>query len=285
MSTVAEKLGKPRQKQSLTPEEKKRRQRKGIIKGVVILAIAIFGSWAFYEGMKAASGTQFPVVVVVSESMEPNIHVGDLLFVHYVPPADIKNGTIADKTGDVILYNASGLWDPAITPPDPIVHRVVGKRFDVPTGKWYFVTKGDYNLDTDPPGSSGLEIEVPEDKVLGVVWGDIPYIGYVKIWLTSENIAIPLMIIIGALLVITIVWDTMHPEEEGEKKPKKGKQREVSLESPKEVMSQLGPDEAIPKTETSPGTEQEKPEPTKPPPEKTDINPPVKEKKDNLDFS
>ena len=224
MSSVAEKLSKTKKKAPLSPEEKKRRQRKGIIKGLAVITIAILGSWGFYEIMKLASGTQFPIVVVVSESMEPNIHVGDLLFVHYVPPEDIKNGTIADKKGDVILYNASGLW--TNPPADPIVHRVVGKRWDEAQKKWFFITKGDYNLDTDPPGSPSLEIEVPEDHVLGVVWGDIPYIGYVKIWLTSSNIAIPLMVIIGILLVITIIWDTLHPAYEEEKHLEKESQRD-----------------------------------------------------------
>ncbi len=282
MSSVAEKLGKTKECKPLTPEEKKRRQRKGIIKGVVILAIAIFGSWGFYEGMKLVSGTQFPVVVVVSESMEPTIHVGDLLFVHHVDPKDIKNGSHLDKTGDVILYNASGVWDGcANAPADPIVHRVVGSYKNDTTGKYYFLTEGDNNDDTDPPGTP-CERWVPEDKVLGVVWGDIPYIGYVKIWLTDQNFAIPLMIIIGVLLVLTIVWDTLHPEEEEGKKSKKGRKKDENLESPQEVISQLGYDEITSKPEQAPGT---KPEPSKASPEKGDTPPPVGEKKNNLDFS
>ncbi len=257
MSSVAKRLGfkKAQEKKTPKPETKKTRQRKGIIKGVLILAIAIFGSWGFYEGMKLASGTQFPVVVVVSPSMEPAIHVGDLLFVHYVPPEDIKNGSIDDKTGDVILYDAHGLgW---VNPPDdPIVHRVVNKTWDELTGMWYFMTKGDYNPDADPPDCTGLPcpgdqvIWVPQDHVLGVVWGDIPYIGYVKIWVSTAEIALPLMIIIGTLLVITIVWDTMHPEEEGGKKAKKGKKRDMELKSSKEIIpgvSELGYEEVVPK--------------------------------------
>src|SRR5271157_4682418 len=228
MSTpVAEKLAgqKRSAKKSLTPEEKKRQQRKGIIKGVVIIAIAIFGTWGFYQGMILASGTQYPMVVVVSPSMVPKINVGDLLFVHYVPPADIKNGTIADQTGDVILYDSHGLWGP-FAQDDPIVHRVVGKYFNYTDNQWYFITKGDANPDTDPPGLSD-KVPVPQDHVLGVVDGDIPGIGYVKIWLTDSNAAIPLMIILGALLFITIVYDATHPEEEETKDGKKRKDKDA----------------------------------------------------------
>src|SRR5271157_237678 len=206
MSTpVAEKLAgqKRSAKKLLTPEEKKRQRRKAILKGVVIIAIAIFGTWGFYQGMILASGTQYPMVVVVSPSMTPHINVGDLLFVHYVPPADIKNGTIADQTGDVILYDSHGLWP--VPQDDPIVHRVVGKYFNNTDNQWYFITKGDYNPNTDQVLFSSLP--VPQDHVLGVVDGDIPGIGYVKIWLSDNNIAIPLMIILGALLFITIVYD------------------------------------------------------------------------------
>jgi len=254
MSSVAEKLdpSKKREKPPLTPEEKKRRQRKGLIKGVIILTIAILGVWGFYEGMKAASGTQYPVVVVVSGSMEPTIHVGDLLFVHRVAPMDIKNGTVEDKTGDVILYDSNGLWsDPQ---PDPIVHRVVGKRFDTATNMWYFKTKGDYNPDIDPPDCTGLPcpedtiIEVPEDHILGIIWGDIPYIGSMKVWLADPTISITLMIIIGAALVISIMLDTVHPVDEEEKESKKVRKRNVSLEFPKDVVptsSDLGYVEVI----------------------------------------
>jgi signal peptidase I len=225
-NTLADKMArKKRSKQKdLTPEEKKRQQRKGIIKGVAIIAIAILGTWGFYQIMIVASGTDYPMVVVVSPSMTPEINVGDLLFVHYVPPADIKNGTIQDLQGDVILYNSQGLWPEPQS--DPIVHRVVGKYYNNTDGQWYFITKGDYNPNTDQVLFNSLP--VPASHVLGVVYGDIPYIGYVKIWLTQTDAAIPLMIILAALLLITIIYDAIHPEEEETKdgeyvKNKKGK--------------------------------------------------------------
>ncbi|OLS12044.1 MAG: hypothetical protein RBG13Loki_4335 [Promethearchaeota archaeon CR_4] len=253
MSSVAEKLGttKKREKADLTPEEKKRRRNKGIIKAVAVIAIVIFGSWGFFEGMKLVAGTQYPVVVVVSGSMEPNILKGDILFVHYVPPADIKNGTIEDKNGSVILYNSVGLWEHPES--EPIVHRVVGKRFDNDTQMWYFLTKGDHNLDVDPPDcfnslcpntTDDEIIEVPEDHIVGVVWGRIPYIGWVKIWLQDTNIAIPLLVIIGIALVISIVWDALNPEEETKRKKQSKKRGEV-LATPKEILPELFEEEGI----------------------------------------
>jgi len=298
MSSVAEKLdpSKKREKPPLTPEEKKRRLRKGLIKGVIILTITILGLWGFFEGMKVTSRTQYPVVVVVSGSMEPTIHVGDLLFVHRVAPMDIKNGTVEDKTGDVILYDSNGLWsDPQ---PDPIVHRVVGKRFDAATNMWYFMTKGDHNLDVDPPDCLSSQCpnspddtitEVPEDHILGVVWGDIPYIGSVKMWLGNPSISITLMIIIGAALVILIIWDTVHPEEEKQaKKAKKGKKRDEVLESPKKPLPELFAEEKEnPIPPKNPSSEISPPRRKETPPEKKDVDLLSKKKKkeNGFDFS
>lgn len=42
--------------------------------------------------------------VVASESMEPNINKGDLVFCHNRDPSEIKNGSIRDLDGDVILW-------------------------------------------------------------------------------------------------------------------------------------------------------------------------------------
>jgi signal peptidase len=222
-SSISEKLsGRKRdKKKNLTPAEKKKQQKKGILKGVAIIAIAILGTWGFYQIMIVASGTDYPMVVVISPSMVPEINVGDLLFVHYVAPEDIKSGTIQNLQGDVILYNSQGLWG-AYAQSDPIVHRVVGKYFNSTDGEWYFITKGDANPDTDPPGLPD-KIPVPQDHVIGVVYGRIPDIGWIKIWLTDTDAAIPIMVILGALLLITIIYDAIHPEEEETKDSKKVK--------------------------------------------------------------
>jgi len=191
-----------------TKKEKKSVSRKKIIIAVVMISIAFFGSFIVYFILQVSFNTESPIVVVVSGSMEPQIHKGDLLFVMGVEPENIKNGTIIDKDGDIIVFNAQGLWHSA--PIEPIVHRVIDKYQD--GGIWYFRTKGDANAIRD-------QAPVPEDRVIGVVIGGIPYIGWVKIFLTESGLLIPLLVIISALLIISIVRDIYKgdDDEQGEK--------------------------------------------------------------------
>ena len=186
---------------------------KKVIVAVVLIITAFFGSYLVYFILQVSLNTESPIVVVISGSMEPNIHTGDLLFIAGIDPEDIKNGTAEDKNGDVIVFDARGLWSTA--PQEPIVHRVIGKYLQGDT--WMFLTKGDAN--TMPDGAP-----IPESRIIGVVIGGIPYIGWVKIFLTNSGLLIPLLVVISVLLIVSIVRDVIkgEPEEEG-KETKKNK--------------------------------------------------------------
>ena len=186
-----------------TKKEKKPASRKKIIIAVVMISIAFFGSFLVYFILQISFNTKSPIVVVVSGSMETQIHKGDLLFVMGREPEDIKNGTIIDKDGDIIVFNAQGLWPTA--PLDPIVHRVIDKYQVGDT--WYFRTKGDANAIPDAA-------PIPESRIIGVVIGGIPYIGWVKIFLTESGLLIPLLVIISALLIISIVRDIYKGDDD-----------------------------------------------------------------------
>ncbi|MBA7538458.1 hypothetical protein ES705_30733 [subsurface metagenome] len=170
-------------------EEKKPLSHKKIIIAVVMICIAFFGSFLAYFVLQVALNTEAPIVIVVSGSMEPSIREGDLLFVMGTNPEDIKNGTAEDKNGDVIVFDARGLW--AGAPEEPIVHRVVDKYLLGDT--WYFRTKGDANSLPD-------QIPVPESYIIGVViGGDTIYWmdkdSFNRVWVinsfTSHNISVP----------------------------------------------------------------------------------------------
>ncbi len=183
-------------------KKKSKSSKKKLIISAFLIIFAFTGAYLIYFIMQITLNTYAPLVVVVSGSMEPNINVGDLLFVQGVNPEEIKAGTIEDMDGDVIVYDAHGIWD---NPPiDPIVHRVVDKWMS--NGKWYFTTKGDANSYID-------RAPVPEDNIIGVVIGRIPYLGWVKIFLTNTGLLIPLIVILSILLVISIVYDLYKGEE------------------------------------------------------------------------
>jgi len=183
------------------PSDKKIPKKKIII-SIALIAFAFIGSYLIYFVLQITLNTEKPVVVVISGSMEPTLYKGDLLFVRSENPANIKNGTIENKQGDIIVYDARGLWPGA--PQAPIVHRVVNKYLD--NGIWYFMTKGDANPVPDP-------MPVPQNRIYGVVCGRIPWIGWVKIILTDTGLLIPVIVIISILLVISIAWDLVKKEE------------------------------------------------------------------------
>ncbi len=205
--------------------------KKVIIAGVMI-CIAFFGSFLLYFGLQVVLNTEAPIVIVVSGSMEPNIREGDLLFVAGANPEDIINGTAEDKNGDVIVFDARGLWVGA--PEEPIVHRVVGKYLNGDT--WYFITKGDANSLPD-------QASVPETRIIGVVIGGIPYIGWVKIVLTESGLLIPLLVIISVFLVISIIRDIFQEDDEDRDKDQKkindNNQESSEIQPPKTNQKQI----------------------------------------------
>ena len=202
-----------------TEREKKPVSRKKIIIAIVMISIAFFGSFFVYFILQISFNTESPIVVVISPSMEPQIHTGDLLFVMGRDPENIKNGTVADKDGDIIVFDAYGLWSSA--PVEPIVHRVIDKYQVGDT--WYFRTKGDANSVPDPS-------PVPEHRVIGVVVGGIPYIGWVKIILTEYGLLIPLLVVISALLIISIVRDIYKGDDDVQVKKNKEKVEDTEKE-------------------------------------------------------
>ncbi len=211
-------------------KDKQSTSKRKVIIAVILIIFAFSGSFLIYFILQISLNTNTPMVVVISGSMEPTILKGDLLFVQGKDPAQIKNGTIVGKEGDVIVFDAWNLPGWFNPPRDPVVHRVVDKWYD---GGWYFLTKGDANPTVD-------DGPVPENRVLGVVVGRIPYIGWIKILLTDSGLLIPLLVIVSALLIISIIWDIFKKDDDGEEK-KKGKnkltynQKSINDKSVKEI--------------------------------------------------
>ena len=172
---------------------------------IILIAIAFSSAFLIYYVLQLALNTNSPMVVVVSGSMEPNLYKGDLLFLKGKDADNIKNGSIEGKEGDIIVFDAGGIQGWSNAPSDPIVHRVISIKYD---NGWFFLTKGDANSFHDAAW-------VPETRILGVVVGRIPYIGWVKIMLTDSGLLLPLLVIVSILLVISIIWDLVKKDEDG----------------------------------------------------------------------
>lgn len=159
----------------------------------IVLAFVLV-KFVIYPALGFALGTGFPIVAVVSGSMEhdgsfdswwssysswyePNnisrsefsnfdfvngFDKGDIMLLYGTKPENIK-------VGDVVVYASSRNFP-------PIIHRVVLK--EKVNNKYSFQTKGDHNRQPD------AEL-VSEERVLGRAVFKVPLLGWVKIWFTD----------------------------------------------------------------------------------------------------
>jgi signal peptidase I len=154
----------------------------------VLLAFLIV-KFIFYPGVGLLFSTDYPIVAVVSESMEhdgdfdlwwnsqkdfySNYNISKEEFLNY----DFKNGFSKGdimvvfgkdfeklERGDVIVFKASLR--------NPIIHRIIVKNEEEKS----FTTKGDHNL-----RSRGDEIGIKMDRIHGKAVLRVPYLGWIKI--------------------------------------------------------------------------------------------------------
>jgi|SRR3989344_4514757 len=123
------------------------------------------GYWLFFIFLVLIAGMllfsmfpikgNFQIKVVQSGSMEPSIHTGSVVAIK--PQASYV-------IGDVVTFGED------TKRAAPTTHRITNSR--VLEGKTYFTTKGDANEDPDMG-------EVAQDKIIGKVLFDVPYLGYI----------------------------------------------------------------------------------------------------------
>jgi len=155
------------------------------VKTAILLLIAVISVAVFWLALRAAFRTEYPLHAVISGSMIPSLHIGDLVVVQGgLDPCEIY---AAPGTGDIIVFRKP-------TDPDEfIVHRAVNKVYR--GSSWFFKTKGDNNLGSDP-------WEVPEDYVIGKLVGRVPLLGYFKIFLgTPGGLAVIIVLILILLFM------------------------------------------------------------------------------------
>ncbi len=172
----------------------------------IVLAFVII-KFLVYPGLGLILATKYPIVAVVSSSMEHRdqnfdtwwgsneewylnhgitkedfnkftlrngFNKGDIIVLKGKKPANIR-------VGDVLVFRSSLLYPT----PDPVIHRIV-KITETQDGKYLFQTKGDNNADSIVNlcrnGQCIPELDIQEDQVLGLSLLRVPYLGYLKIW-------------------------------------------------------------------------------------------------------
>ncbi|CAO3653514.1 unnamed protein product [Mucor hiemalis] len=129
-----------------------------------ILTIAA-SALMIWKGLAVVTNTESPIVVVLSGSMEPAFHRGDLLFLS-LPKHDPV------EINDICVFKLPGR-------DIPIVHCVVKVHEDA--NKEYILTKGDNNHRDDRVLYDRRQMWIHRDNVVGKVRGFMPYVGMVTI--------------------------------------------------------------------------------------------------------
>ena len=119
-----------------------------------------------WKGLMVVTGSESPIVVVLSGSMEPAFHRGDLLLL-----TNDLNDPI--RVGDITVFKIEGKEI-------PIVHRVI-KVHEDENGSVKFLTKGDNNQVDDRGLYSPGQMWLQRKDVIGRAKGFCPYMGMVTI--------------------------------------------------------------------------------------------------------
>ncbi|KAI5479422.1 signal peptidase, endoplasmic reticulum-type [Pseudohyphozyma bogoriensis] len=134
-------------------------------------AMVISTALMMWKGLGILTGTESPIVVVLSESMEPAIKRGDLLFLSMPSTSPLQ-------IGDITVYQLPGQ---AI----PIVHRVVEQHSMPDSIEQFILTKGDNNRLDDVGLYNGVS-HLKRTHLVGKVQGYVPYVGYVTIAMNAD---------------------------------------------------------------------------------------------------
>lgn len=134
------------------------------------LGMVVFSALMMWKGLMLVSGSESPVVVVLSGSMEPGFHRGDILFLSL---------TEAPFTpGDVTVFQIEGR-------DIPIVHRAHNVHENTTTGHLSIVTKGDNNHVDDRGLYKPGQLFLKKSNIMGRAYAFIPFVGMITIWLND----------------------------------------------------------------------------------------------------
>ncbi|CAN6439946.1 unnamed protein product [Victoria cruziana] len=140
-----------------------------------------------WKALICITGSESPVVVVLSESMEPGFQRGDILF--------LRMSKDPIRAGEIVVFNVE---EREI----PIVHRVIEVHEQSDSGEVDVLTKGDSNEPDDRILYAPGQLWLQRHHIVGRAVGFLPYAGWVTIIMTEKPIFKYLLI--GALGLLTM---------------------------------------------------------------------------------
>ncbi|KAL8153367.1 hypothetical protein V2J09_011127 [Rumex salicifolius] len=143
---------------------------------ILTLGMIVTSALMLWRALMCVTGSESPVVVVLSGSMEPGFKRGDVLFLHL--------GKDPIRTGEIVVFNVD------------VHERQDPKEFDV-------LTKGDNNYEDDTLLYAHGQLWLHRHHIMGRAVGSLPYVGWVTIIMTEKPIIKYILLGAFGLLVIT----------------------------------------------------------------------------------
>ena len=181
---------------------------------MLIVAIIVLGTFITIYGLYLGSNAP---VAVTTGSMEPvyggyqKTNFGNYQDNYYNLPLEGDMLVLINrdpKLGDTIVYQEGKNT--------PIVHRIIAVRED-PSGKLFYLTKGDYNSITDHSNHAWIA----EEEVIGVVLLRFPMIGWLSLSIQGQAMRLFLLACLGIIFLLML----FEEEEENIDKDKNKKER------------------------------------------------------------
>lgn len=133
---------------------------------VLSFAMIVSSALMIWKGLMVVTGSESPIVVVLSGSMEPAFHRGDLLLLTNYREEPVR-------VGEIVVFKVEGR-------DIPIVHRVI-KVHEKDNATVKFLTKGDNNSVDDRGLYAPGQMWLTKKDIVGRAKGFLPYVGMVTI--------------------------------------------------------------------------------------------------------
>ncbi|XP_046982690.1 signal peptidase complex catalytic subunit SEC11A [Schistocerca americana] len=151
-------------------DEVARMNKRQFLYQVLSFGMIVSSALMIWKGLMVVTGSESPIVVVLSGSMEPAFHRGDLLFLTNYQDEPVR-------VGEIVVFKVEGR-------DIPIVHRVLILH-EKENGTVKFLTKGDNNNVNDRGLYARGQMWLTKKDVVGRARGFLPYVGMVTIYMNE----------------------------------------------------------------------------------------------------
>lgn len=191
-----------------------------IILCVILIPILVMNCVLIVKGL--ISPNEVPSVfgkiplIVLTESMDPEIKSGDLIICDEIDPSELK-------VDDVISF-----FDPDGSGKTIVTHRIIEVETNAKTGKLAFRTKGDNNNIED-------RLSVPEENIVGI-WTEVRFWQLGRILLFSQS-TLGMILLVFVPIAAFVVYEILMRRKQDKAKQSDIDQLRAELEAMKAAQA------------------------------------------------